>query len=70
MPPAALAAITLRGVPHLIPAAVRALGTAALVFCVHEELLVEAYKVPETPVSTAAFLLGCFALDALGPVAC
>lgn len=47
---------------------VLAFGSAALLYLVTEELLVEAHEVPETPLTTAAFFVGfgsLFVLDLL-----
>jgi ZIP family zinc transporter len=41
-------------------------GLAALLFLVTEELLVEAHKEPETPISTALFFIGFLAFLLLG----
>ena len=43
-------------------------GLAALLFLVTEELLVEAHKEPETPISTALFFIGFLAFLLLGMV--
>ncbi len=43
-----------------------AFGLAALLFLVTEQLLVEAHKVPETPLSTALFFVGFIAFLLLG----
>jgi ZIP family zinc transporter len=49
----------LSGAPY---AAVLGFGSAALLYLVTEELLVEAHEVPETPLTTAAFFAGFLAL--------
>ena len=56
----------LTGAPFV---AVLAFATAALLYLVTEELLVEAHEVPETPVSAAVFFVGFLALLLLETVA-
>ncbi len=51
--------------PHLL-AGVLSFGSAALLFLVTEELLVEAHEVPETTFSTAMFFAGFLLLLVLG----
>ena len=43
-----------------------AFGAAALLYLVTEELLVEAHEVPETPLTTAMFVIGFLALVVIG----
>jgi ZIP family zinc transporter len=56
----------LSGAPY---AAVLGFGSAALLYLVTEELLVEAHEVPETPLTTAAFFAGFLALLVIEMVA-
>ena len=55
----ALALAGVSGAPFLV---VLGFGSAALLYLVTEELLVEAHDVPETPLITAAFFVGFLAL--------
>lgn len=50
-------------------AAILGFGSAALLYLVTEELLVEAHEVPETPLTTAAFFAGFLALLVIEMVA-
>jgi zinc transporter, ZIP family len=55
-------AVVLGGLAGAPFAAVLGFGSAALLYLVTEELLVEAHEVPETPMTTAAFFAGFLAL--------
>ena len=77
--PTALAAVTLLGgailglgllahAPEALLAAVLAFGSAALLFLVTEELLVEAHRAGETTWGTAMFFLGFLLFVVLGMV--
>lgn len=55
-------AVVLGGLSGAPFAAVLGFGSAALLYLVTEELLVEAHEVPETPLTTAAFFMGFLAL--------
>jgi ZIP family zinc transporter len=55
-------ALVLGGLSGAPFAAVLGFGSAALLYLVTEELLVEAHEVPETPMTTAAFFAGFLAL--------
>lgn len=55
-------AVILGGISGTPFAAMLGFGSAALLYLVTEELLVEAHEVPETPATTAAFFVGFLAL--------
>lgn len=55
-------AVVLSGLSGAPFAAVLGFGSAALLYLVTEELLVEAHEVPEIPMTTAAFFVGFLAL--------
>lgn len=59
---AVVGAVALGGLSGASFAAVLGFGSAALLYLVTEELLVEAHEVPETPLTTAAFFVGFLAL--------
>lgn len=59
---AIVGAVVLGGLAGAPFAAVLGFGSAALLYLVTEELLVEAHEVPETPLTTAAFFAGFLAL--------
>lgn len=63
---ASIGILLLGGLKGPILAGVLAFGSAALLYLVTEELLVEAHEVPETPWLTAAFFLGFLAFLELG----
>ncbi len=62
-------AVVLGGLSGAPLAAVLGFGSAALLYLVTEELLVEAHEVPETPLTTAAFFAGFLALLVIEMVA-
>ena len=55
-------AVILGGISGTPYAAVLGFGSAALLYLVTEELLVEAHEVPETPLATASFFVGFLVL--------
>ena len=55
-------AVVLGGISGTPYAAVLGFGSAALLYLVTEELLVEAHEVPETPLATASFFVGFLVL--------
>ena len=59
---AIVGAVILGGISGSPYAAVLGFGSAALLYLVTEELLVEAHEVPETPLATASFFLGFLVL--------
>lgn len=63
---ASIGILLLGGLKGPILAGVLAFGSAALLYLVTEELLVEAHEVPETPWLTAAFFLGFLVFLELG----
>lgn len=65
---AALGSTVLAHAPDYVLATVLAFGSAALLFLVTEELLVEAHRVGETPWATAMFFLGFIVFLVLGMV--
>lgn len=62
-------AVVLGGLSGAPYAAVLGFGSAALLYLVTEELLVEAHEVPETPLTIAAFFAGFLALLVIEMVA-
>lgn len=58
-------ATALRDIPDHTMAGVLSFGSAALLYLVTEELLVEAHEVPETPLGTATFFAGFLLLFVL-----
>lgn len=56
------------GAPHTSLAGVLAFGTAALLYLVVEELLVEAHEETETPILSAMFFLGFLGLYILATI--
>ncbi len=62
-------AVVLGGLSGTPFAAVLGFGSAALLYLVTEELLVEAHEAPETPLTTAAFFAGFLALLVIEMVA-
>ena len=63
---ASIGILLLGGLKGPVLAGVLAFGSAALLYLVTEELLVEAHEVPETPWLTAAFFLGFLVFLELG----
>jgi zinc transporter, ZIP family len=59
---AIVGAVILGGISGTAYAAVLGFGSAALLYLVTEELLVEAHEVPETPLATASFFVGFLVL--------
>ena len=59
---AIVGAVILGGISGSPYAAVLGFGSAALLYLVTEELLVEAHEVPETPLATASFFVGFLVL--------
>jgi zinc transporter, ZIP family len=59
---AIVGAVILGGISGTPYAAVLGFGSAALLYLVTEELLVEAHEVPETPLATASFFVGFLVL--------
>jgi ZIP family zinc transporter len=63
---AVLGSTLLANAPEAVMATVLAFGSAALLFLVTEELLVEAHEVGETPWATSMFFVGFLGLMILG----
>lgn len=59
---AAFSLFVLDALPHTFDTLMLAFGTAALLYLVTEELLMEAHETPDTPLITSAFFLGFSAI--------